>query len=53
MGVEKYLSDTKNICTRVMFRNQPITTTVLSTRVAPTVVTEYVTITRRLPPHLG
>ena len=36
-----------------MFRNQPITTTVLSTMVRPTLVTQYTTITRRLPSHLG
>jgi len=34
---------------KVMFRNRPITTTVLSTTIKPTVVTEYMTITRRLP----
>ena len=34
---------------RVMFRNQPITTTVFSTTVKPAVMTEYTTITRRFP----
>ena len=33
-----------------MFRNQPITTTVFSTTIKPTVVTQYSTITRRVSP---